>query len=400
MEPVQYHPATVFGVDASGGEPPRSFISPQRYVQGPGVIHRLGEFVELAGSKRVGLLASPRTRAGRGADAAVALAQVGIESHFADFAGECSPEAIDEHTAALSEFAVDAVVAMGGGKTVDTGKAVAHRLGVPAIVVPTLASNDAPCSALSVLYELSGEMHGVEFYPDGPALVLVDTEIIAAAPERFLVSGFGDALATWYEADVVKANSAGRSVLGGRPTIAATAIAESCARALFEHGEQAAAAVREGRVDDHLEEAVEANTLLSGLGFESGGLALAHGVASSCTVLEAVHQNHLHGEMVAIGLLVHLVTENNMAEATRVAEFFVAVGLPVTLGQLSVDVTDTESLQAVAAATVEFPTTANMPYAITQDMVLASMHAADKVGRDAIASHGDAAYRRLHANGG
>jgi len=77
-----------------------------------------------------------------------------------------------------------------------TGKIVADRLGIPVVVVPTIASTDAPCSACAVVYNEEGVVVRVEYQKRNPDLVLVDSEIIAQAPERFLVAGMGDALAT------------------------------------------------------------------------------------------------------------------------------------------------------------------------------------------------------------
>lgn len=37
-------------------------------------------------------------------------------------------------------------------------------------------------------------------YPQSPNIVVVDTNVIANAPKRSLISGFGDALSTYYEA--------------------------------------------------------------------------------------------------------------------------------------------------------------------------------------------------------
>ena len=46
-------------------------------------------------------------------------------------------------------------------------------------------------------------MLSYRFYSRHPALVLVDTTVIARAPKRQLVAGLGDALATWFEARTV-----------------------------------------------------------------------------------------------------------------------------------------------------------------------------------------------------
>ena len=65
---------------------------------------------------------------------------------------------------------------------------------------PTVASSDAPCSALSVIYTEDGSFEQYRIYRKNPDLVLVDTQVIAQSPPRLLVAGMGDALATWFEA--------------------------------------------------------------------------------------------------------------------------------------------------------------------------------------------------------
>jgi glycerol dehydrogenase len=52
-------------------------------------------------------------------------------------------------------------------------------------------------------------------------------------------------------------------------------------------------------------ERLVANTLLSGLGFESSGLAVAHAVQNGLTAAPATHAD-FHGEKVAYGSLVQL----------------------------------------------------------------------------------------------
>ena len=61
---------------------------------------------------------------------------------------------------------------------------------------------------------------------------------------------------------------------------------------------------RRRRLQNAFERVVEANTLLSGIGFESAGLAAAHGIHNAMTVAENTHP-YLHGEKVAFGVLVH-----------------------------------------------------------------------------------------------
>ena len=392
-----YLPQAIFAPSERGNLPaPRVFLSPQRYVQGRGVLRGVGRYLSLLRAKRVGVLLSERGSRTEGVQLLEGLRSAGIAPVVRIFRGECSLEEITAHVAALSKERLDCVVAAGGGKCIDAGKGVAFRLGTPVVIVPTLASNDAPCSALSVLYTPDGVSSGVEFYPDSPAFVVVDTDVIATTPERYLVAGMGDAMATWYEARVCLLNPAGVTTVGARPTLASCAIGEVCAETLFKEGRAAAAAVAAKTVNDALEVVVEANTLLSGLGFESGGLALAHGVAQSYTEIPNVRADYLHGEMVAMGTLAQLMMEARPDEARRVAEFFAAVGLPVHLGQLSLDAGDMRGLDVVCGGALQFPFIGNMPMRVTVESVRSAILDADRLGRAALEKLGDAAYRRLH----
>lgn len=350
-------------------------------------------------AQRAAILISRRGQQSEGKRLLASLESVGIDPLVVTFNGECSIEEVDLQTAALREESrsVDCLLAVGGGKCVDAGKCIAYRLGVPLVVVPTLASNDAPCSAVSVLYTPEGVSSGLEFFPNNPALVVVDTGVVAQAPERYLVAGMGDAMATYYEAKVCLENQNARTVIGARPTLAASALAEACANTLYTWGTAASSAVVENQVDAALERVVEANTLLSGVGFESGGLAIAHAIAQGYPAVSVVHDNHLHGEMVAMGLLTQLVAEGNSDEARRAARFFCSVGLPVNLEQISLAPDRRAALASVVEVAIGSSLTQNMPFEVTHERLLDAVIAAHQLGREVAALEGDTAYRRLQA---
>lgn len=389
-----YSPKTVFA--QADEAPPRVLVAPQRYVQGSGVIRHIGRYINaLMKVKRVAILASKRGLATEGAKIVASLSAAGIESVNAQFNGECSRPEIASQLAALDSENLDCLIAVGGGKLVDAGKCIAHRLAVPVVIVPTLASNDAPCTALSVLYTPDGVKDGVEYFPQNPALVVMDTEVVAGAGERYLVAGMGDAMATWYEAKVCLHNPDARTSLGARPTLAAAAIAETCANTLYQYGEAAAQAVRENRVTEALEKVVEANTLLSGVGFESGGLAVAHALAVAFTEIKTVHDNYLHGEMVAVGTLVQLVLEQSN-EAEQVATFFARIGLPVHLGQLALSPDNPDQLATIIDATLTNGIAHHMPQPVTRESLRQAILDAHQLGVSVVANNGDEAYQRQH----
>lgn len=393
-----YFPWDTFARARGGLGSPRVFIAPQRYVQGRDVLAEIGRYMTLLGVDRVVMLASERGARQDGARLVEGLRAADIEPVVAIFRGECSIEEITYQVDMLQGNGAECLIAVGGGKCVDTGKAVAFRLGIPVVVVPTLASNDAPCSALSVLYTPEGVTSGVEFYPQSPALVVVDTDIVAAAPPRYLVAGIGDAMSTWYEALACQQNPTAVTAVGARPTLAAGAIGEACARTLFAHGVAACEAVARSIVDDALERVIEANTLLSGIGFESGGVAAAHGFAQSATALPEVHAKYLHGEMVALGTLVHLMLETRPDETERVAGLFARVGLPVHLGQLSMSAGDVAALDTIIDGMLAFPFIGNMPLEVTAVTAKSAILGADALGRAIATRVGDEAYRALHGH--
>ena len=176
----------------------------------------------------------------------------------------------------------DFVIGVGGGKTIDAAKAAANLLKVQVAILPTTASTDAPCSALSVLYTPEGQFDQYTFFDRNPSIVLVDTSVIAKAPHRFLAAGMGDAIATNVEARLCKSSL---NFGGGLPTEVSVAIGTKCEEILLKYGKLAYEANKAKAVTPALEAVVEANTLLSGLGFESGGLAAAHAVCNSASII-------------------------------------------------------------------------------------------------------------------
>ncbi len=353
------------------------FAAPGKYIQGRGATGRLGEVLEQLGSEKPLVLADPVVEEIMGGALEGLAGATRVE-----FGGECSPEEIDRVAEAASDAGADAIVGIGGGKTMDTAKSVAHPAGLPLVIVPTIASTDAPTSAVAVVYTEEGEFHEYRFFGRNPDAVIVDTSVIAGAPVRFLVAGIGDGLSTYFEADA-SSRTRKETMAGGAPTQAALAIARLCYDTLLEHGLAARLAVEQGAVTPAVEKVVEANTLLSGLGFESGGLGAAHSVHNGLTALEGTH-DYWHGEKVAFGLITMLVLEERPAEVLEeVVDFCLKVGLPVSLEDIGVENASREDLEGVAeAACAEGETIHNMPIEIQPAMLVDAMIAADAFGRE------------------
>lgn len=350
--------------------------SPLRYIQGPGVITSLADHMSssmrspavLATRSRLNHLRKPLTDS------------LPLRTLFAEFRGECSDAEIDRHVSALQKADCDVIVAVGGGKTLDTGKAVAHRLNLETIAVPTIAATDAPTAAAAIVYSEDGVFERAEIYPRSPYLVLVDTDVVRKAPVRFLVSGMGDALATWFEADACRRSGA-RTVAGGLSTQAAQAIAQRCYQVLRQHGRQAVTDFGGASTTDSIERIVEANTLLSGVGFESGGLAAAHSIHNGFTTLAPTHRFY-HGEKVAFSTVCQLLLEDKEEEAREVASFNQSVGLPVRLADLGLGDVSHGDLELVAeTACTDAESIHNMPFKVSPGDVVSSIKRADALGK-------------------
>jgi glycerol dehydrogenase len=392
-----YSPQQFFSGEAPPEKSPRAIIAPQRYIQGDGVIDNLGHYLSTFNSHHPAILITKAGFKRVGERVLSSLKKAGAEPLILYFEGECCDAQIARQVKQLENEPVDTLIAIGGGKCLDAGKCIAHLKSVPVITCPTLASTDAPCSALAVVHTPDGAFERVWFFPQSPALVVVDSGIIARAPLRQLVAGMGDAMATYYEAHTCFHNKRARSIIGARPTKTALAIAQLGAKILFEHGEDAVAAVKSVTINEALENVIEANILISGVGFESGGLAASHGVGDVFPAVSFVYQNYLHGEMIAMGVLIHQCLEGDVDEAKRVAEFFAKVGLPVHLGQLSLDLEKNEKeIDFIINQAMNVPILQNEPFKITPQKLKDAMMEAHQTGLAVSREIGHEAYSLLH----
>ena len=177
-----FSPQEVFlGKDAGEKIVPNVLISSQRYIQGDGVIAHLGRYLSIIQSIRPAILISEGGMRRIGDKILESLRKAKIEPVVVTFMGESSYEEIDRAVALLrtEEGPVDSLIAIGGGKCLDTGKSIAYRLSIPVVICPTIISNDAPCSAVSVIYTPDGVFKEIELFPSNPSMVVVDTRIIA-----------------------------------------------------------------------------------------------------------------------------------------------------------------------------------------------------------------------------
>jgi glycerol dehydrogenase len=355
---------------------------PRKYVQGADVLAEAGKWILPIG-RRALVVWGRETRAQVGATLEASLRAAGIEIVEYECSGWCTHSQIDAGIARGKAEGIDVTVGVGGGRSIDMAKAIAWGINGKVVTVPTIASNDAPTSAETVYYTEDGTMAGWDCWPANPDLVLVDTKVIAQAPVAWLVAGMGDALSTWFEAE---AAYKGRrtTIAGGVATMAAMHLARLCYDTLMECGVQARQDAARHVVTPAVDRIIEANTLLSGLGFESAGVCTAHAVGNGLTARKET-ANFSHGQRVAFGVATQLCLDEDIsnAERLRVFDWMVAVGLPVTFEELHLAGISEPEIMALAEAFAGPGSIAhNHVFAITPFDLYSAMMAADALGQE------------------
>ncbi len=145
--------------------------SPGEYIQGKGEMKRLADYYESADRKGLFLV--------KGAYMIVdsffsteqykkqiteSFQKKNIPFSFNVFGGECCMKEIEKHKNNMNKY--DMMIGIGGGKTLDTAKAVSFYAHMPVMIVPTVASSDAPCSRLAVIYKEDGTFE--KYLPRAP----------------------------------------------------------------------------------------------------------------------------------------------------------------------------------------------------------------------------------------
>lgn len=357
------------------------FGAPHRYHQGPGLLDSLGAI--LSGIGRAPLIVVDGPMLGLLGDRiAATCAGAGVAPVIRPFAGEITYAAIDALISGLGGQSVDCAVGVGGGKALDAAKAVALKLRLPVVTVPTIASNDSPTSAAIAMYDDSHTMIAVDRLHRSPEAVVVDTALIAAAPVRFLLAGIGDALSKKFEADGCLAGT-GITPFGTRPGLTGVAIADACYRTLRAHGAAGVAAARRGEVTPALEAVIEATLLMSGLGFENGGLSLAHSLTRGLVKVRGT-RTAPHGDQIAWALLVQLCAE---ARADRFIRdqigFQRDLGLPVRLADLGLSDATAQEIDDIARWTMTAPHLRNLAVPLDEPGIAAAIRRAEALATPA-----------------
>ncbi len=326
----------------------KKLLFPNAYYMGKGILREFANIVKPYGTKFVFIGSKSGLKAVQ-SSVSECMENAAYEYAFI----ECKKMCCNSEKKRLMEMDIvknaETLCAVGGGGCMDLVRFVAFNLNKNLIMIPTSASSDAPCTQISLTYSEDGSQIIEEFFHHRcPDMIVVDTQIIADAPERLIAAGMGDAMATRYECLTCYNNkTAGESI-----TETAVVLSEGATNIIKKHGAAAYDAVKEGVVTKDLENVIEANCFLSSMGGVNSGCACAHGFGDW---LASVHKGHdyLHGERVMVGLVVQMILEGYPEQEIK---DMVAFGKRVNLPVCVADVTDEDVKDVAKRAAKELQT--------------------------------------------
>lgn len=264
----------------------------------------------------------------------------------------------------------DMIFAVGGGRVVDTCKVVSDQLRKSLFTFPTIASNCAPCTKISVIYDENGGFKQFYLSQKIASHIFISTKIITEAPEAFLWAGIGDALSKEYEA----AFSSRNDKLEHFDSLGIH-ISKLCTTQFIEKGKQALLDCKSNTLTKDLEEIIldiiVSTALVSNLVNYEYDTSIAHSIYNGMTQIKKIKEKHLHGEIVAYGLQVLLLCDKQLSELDKVHKFCKSIGLPTKLTDLDVK---SEDLSLIITNCVKSRDLVHSPYKITYEMIQNSIH--------------------------
>lgn len=280
---------------------------------------------------------------------------------------ECYEERVYELYNQYKNSRIDFVVGVGGGKAIDTAKYLSSLLEVEVVTVPTIASNCAPSSALSVIYTKDHVFSKFVYYKKPAYHCFIDTQIISEAPFEFIRAGVGDTLAKHYEVEF----SARNRELDYSSQLGIT-ISNMCNEPLFKYAYDAVEACKRNVVNDAVEQVVLDIVITTGMvsmliNPDFNG-AMAHALFYGLTVIPGFEEKFLHGDVVGYATMVQLAVDNNIEEAKKIKKFLSEIGIETTLRERGIKC-DKELLDKVLESALSDPDMKVIPYEVTKDMM-------------------------------
>lgn len=355
---------------------------PQEYICQEGILDHLPELLSKRGVNRL-LLVHGTVSWEKAKSYLTTLFDSQIEIEFTAFNGECTYKEVARIQDIAESFQANIILGVGGGKIMDTVKYVANNVSnAYAVLIPTLASNCAPWTPLSVMYTSEGEFIGYDFFTQQVGLLLLEPRLIFDSPIEYFIGGIADTLAKWYESDALLSLPGNRSA----PLLIARAAAKSCKEIIEKEAIQAVQDAKNEKLTNAYIKVTETIILTSGLvggfGDKLARTTGAHSIHDGLTIFPEVHP-FLHGEKVAYGVLVQLVLDGKLEEISKIITLFKSLNLPTSLEDLGIR-RSTEIYEKLAASSLEHdPGILNLPYSVTIKTVSEAIQTVEEIAQQA-----------------
>ena len=304
-------------------------------------------------------------------------------SDFIWYGGEASYENVENLMSLEAVRNADMLFAIGGGKATDTVKTLADMTGKPVFTFPTIASNCAACTSVSIMYNSDGTFLKPNFFVRPAMHAFIDTEIIAKAPVRYMWAGIGDTYAKYYEACI-----SSRDERLEHFTALGVSISVMCQKPLLEYGAKAYEDHKKGLCTYEVEQVILAIVVTTGIAsifltkdytpdYNSG---LAHAIFYALTSYPVIEKNHLHGEIVGFGVLLALLVDGQDEEFEKIYLLNKSISLPVSLDEIEIS---KEQWEESTDRIPDMSDVAHYPYKVTKEMLKNAMaRLEEKVRKD------------------
>lgn len=239
--------------------------------------------------------------------------------------------------------AADGIIALGGGQLMDNAKLVADAVGAKLINIQTVPSNCAALTTKSIVYNDRHEMVANVRITNPVTAVLLEPELLKAAPPEYVASGIGDTLAKYYE------------IRRRLPRERISLVTEQAARYFIDRCRSEMLKVTDLQ-------RLSGNDLLNFLdtiflfaasvdGFaDLNGRSVAAHTFYNAYVQVKHPATFTHGVIVALGNLIQVLLEGNHELAEEIRHFYPHVGLPLTLADLGVNEEESRQIAEVMTA--------------------------------------------------
>ncbi len=255
--------------------------------------------------------------------------------HVEAFSGECTEASIS--SLAIAAAGCDLILGIGGGKAIDTAKAIASIRNVPCVTIPTSPATCAAYTPLSIIHDEQGAYIESRRLPYPVELLVQDPEFMIHAPTRLLSAGCIDALARVWDTFLAARVSIPTS-MAALSVAVCDQLWQDTVRPL---ASQAVAAQHLGEVTPAFTSVTEACVIGAGLAGQLGarffGRSFSHALGYALADMvdpDAV----LHGEAVGLGVLMQCALDSDTTiSLVDMRDYFESLDSPRTFAELGIE---------------------------------------------------------------